>query len=84
MQVLTYSEARSRLKDVMEQVTDNHDEVIVTRKNGKPVVMVSLEEWNAIQETMHLLASPANAQSLRASIAQLEAGHGGERALIDP
>lgn len=84
MQVLTYSEARSRLKDVMEQVTDNHDEVIVTRKNGKPVVMVSLEEWNAIQETMHLLASPANAQSLRVSIAQLEAGHGGERALIDP
>lgn len=83
MQVVTYSEARTKLKDVMERVADDHDEVVVTRKNGKPVVMVSLEEWNAIQETMHLLSSPANARILRASIAQLDAGKGIERALIE-
>jgi len=73
-----------RLKDVMEQVADDHNEVIVTRKNGKPVVMISLDEWNAIQETMHLLSSPANAKVLRASIAQLDAGQGTERTMIEP
>ena len=84
MHVVTYTDARANLKDVMERVVDDHDEVVVTRKNGKPVVMVSLDAWNAIQETMHLLSTPANARALRESIAQLDAGNGTERALIDP
>lgn len=46
--------------------------------------MMSLSEWNAIEETMHLLSTPANAKRLRASIAQLDAGHGKERELIKP
>ncbi|WP_445193468.1 type II toxin-antitoxin system Phd/YefM family antitoxin [Sphingomonas sp. Tas61C01] len=82
MQVVTYTEARARLKDVMERVVDDHEEVVVTRKNGKPVVMVSLEAWNAIRETMHLLSTPANARALRESIAQLDAGEGVERELV--
>jgi len=82
MQVVTYTDARANLKDVMEQVVEDHEEVVVTRKNGKPVVMVSLDAWNAIQETMHLLSTPANARALRESIAQLDAGKGVERDLI--
>ena len=84
MQVVTYTDARANLKDVMDRVVRDHDEVIVTRKNGKPVVMVSLDDWNAVRETMHLLSTPANARVLRESIAQLDAGKGGERELIDP
>jgi antitoxin YefM len=84
MQVLTYTDARANLKDVMDQVVDDHEEVVVTRKNGKPVVMVSLDTWNAVRETMHLLSTPANARVLRESIAQLDAGQGAERDLIQP
>ncbi|MBA4789162.1 MAG: type II toxin-antitoxin system prevent-host-death family antitoxin [Pseudomonadota bacterium] len=84
MQVLTYTDARANLKDVMDSVVDDHDEVIVTRKNGKPIVMVSLDTWNAIQETLHLLSTPANARALRDSIAQLDAGEGTARELREP
>jgi len=84
MQVMTYTDARANLKDVLERVVENHEEVVVTRKNGKPVVIVSLDAWNAIRETMHLRSTPANAHALRESIAQLDAGRGTERALIEP
>lgn len=84
MQVVTYTDARARLRQVLEQVGEDHEAVVVTRKNGKPVVMVSLDDWNAIQETMHLLSTPANARVLRESIAQLDAGRGAERELVTP
>lgn len=84
MQVLTYTDARANLKSVMQQVVDDQEEVVVTRKNGKPVVMMSLDAWNSIRETMHLLSTPANARALRESIAQLDAGKGVERDLVDP
>lgn len=83
MQVVTYTDARARLKDVLDRVVDDHEEVVVTRKNGKPVVMMSLDSWNAIRETIHLLSTPANARALRESIAQLDAGHGTARDLVD-
>ena len=83
MEVLTYTDARAKLKDVMDRVVEDHDEVVVTRKNGKPVVMISLDTWNAIKETMHLLSTPANARALRQSIAQLDGGRGVEHELID-
>ena len=83
MEVLTYTDARAKLKDVMDRVVEDHDEVVVTRKNGKPVVMISLDTWNAIKETMHLLSTPANARALRQSIAQLDEGRGVEHELID-
>ncbi|MFT9291429.1 type II toxin-antitoxin system Phd/YefM family antitoxin [Gluconobacter oxydans] len=73
MQILTYSDARARLKELMERVSEEHQEVVITRKNGKPVIMVSLEDWNALQETARLLAVPENVESLARSIMQLEA-----------
>ena len=79
MDVLTYTDARASLKDVMDRVIHDRVEVIVTRKKREAVVMISLDEYNAIQETLHLQKSPENARRLQASIAQLDAGNGIER-----
>jgi antitoxin YefM len=67
----------------MDQVNDDHEPVIVTRAKGKPVVMVSLEDWASMDETTYLLSSPANRAELLASIAELNAGKGVVRNLID-
>lgn len=84
MNVLTYSDTRANLKSVMDSVVDDRAPVVVTRQKGEAVVMVSLSDWNAIEETLHLLSSPANATRLRSSIAELDAGRGRERDLIEP
>ncbi len=84
MNVLTYSDTRANLKSVMDSVVDDRAPVVVTRQKGEAVVMVSLSDWNAIEETLHLLSSPANATRLRSSIAELDAGTGRERDLIEP
>jgi antitoxin YefM len=82
MDVVTYSEARANLKDVMNRVVEDKTEVIVTRQKAEAVVMISLSEWNSISETMHLLSSPKNAERLRQSIEQMNAGKGTERDLV--
>jgi len=81
MDVLSYSDTRANLKDVMDRVVDNHQPVVITRQKAEAVVMVSLSDWNAMEETLHLLSRPANAERLRAAISQLEAGGGAEREL---
>ena len=84
MDVVTYSDARANLKGVMDRVVDDRTQVVVTRQKAEPVVIVSLSDWNAMEETLHLLSSPANAERLRKSIRQLDAGGGTERTLITP
>jgi len=84
MDVVTYSDARSNLKDVMDRVVEDRTHIVVTRQKAEAVVMVSLSEWNAMQETMHLLSPPANAARLRRSIEQMEAGKGRKRELVRP
>jgi antitoxin YefM len=69
---------------VMDQVVDDRTPVVVTRKRGEAVVMVSLADWNAMEETLHLMSQPANAQRLTEAIRQLEAGGGSEHDLIEP
>lgn len=83
MDVLTYSDTRANLKEVMDRVVDDRAPVIVTRARGEAVVMVSLADWNAMEETLHLLSSPANAQRLAEAIAQLNAGGGVEREITE-
>lgn len=83
MDVLTYTDARKELKNVMDRVINDAEEIVVTRKNREAVVVVSLDTWNSIQETMHLLSTPNNASRLRASIHQLDAGEGETRDLIE-
>lgn len=83
MDVLTFSDTRANLKSVMDRVVDDRTPVIVTRQKAEAVVMVSLSDWHAMEETLHLLSSPANAERLRAAIAELEAGGGTEREPTD-
>jgi antitoxin YefM len=84
MIVLNYSETRAKLKEVMDQVVESHAPVVVSRKRGEAVVMVSLADWNAMEETLHLLSNPKNAERLREAVAQLGAGAGAERELVQP
>ena len=84
MDVLTYSDARANLKEVMDRVVEDKTHVVVTRQKAEAVVMVSLSEWNSMIETAHLLSSPANAARLRRSIEQMDAGKGRERKLVKP
>jgi antitoxin YefM len=81
--VINYSDARQNLKGVMDRVVADMTEIVVTRRKGDAVVMVSLEEWNSINETLHLLSSPKNAERLLSAIHQLEAGDGTQHDLID-
>lgn len=84
MDVISYSDARRNLKDVMDRVVADKSHVVITRQKAEAVVMLSLSDWNALEETAYLLASPANAKRLRESIADFEEGGGTERDLIDP
>lgn len=83
MEVLTYSDARAQFKRVLDSAIHDENEVMVTRKNGEAVVVVSLDAWNAINETLYLLSSPRNASRLRSAIEQLDGGLGSERTLIE-
>jgi antitoxin YefM len=78
MEVVTFRDARASLNDVMDRVIHDRVEVVVARRKGEAVVIMSLDEYNAIQETLYLQRSPENARRLRASIAQLDAGEGVE------
>ena len=83
MDVITYTHVRSHLAKTMEKVCDDHTPVIITRKNQRSVVMLSLEDYQALQETAYLLRSPKNARRLLESVAQLESGGGTERELVE-
>lgn len=83
MDAISYTAARANLAKTMEQVCNDHAPVIITRKSEEPVVMMSLEDYQAMQETTYLLRSPANARNLLESIAELEGGQGTERVLLE-
>jgi antitoxin YefM len=83
MDVINYSDTRERLKEVMDKVVADHQPVVISRQKAESVVMVSLADWHAIEETLHLLSTPANAVRLRSAIEELDAGRGTERQLIE-
>jgi antitoxin YefM len=68
MKHISSTDLRANLSSVMDKVNDDHEPVIVTRAGGKPVVMVSLEDWASMDETAYLMASPANKAALRQAI----------------
>ena len=84
MPVKSYTEARANLAKLMDEVCDSRAPLIITRQKARAVVLMSLEEYEGMEETMHLLRSPANAKRLRRSIAELNAGRGVKRKLIRP
>jgi antitoxin YefM len=76
MKTLSSTELRANLSAVMDRVNDDHEPVIVHRAKGKPVVMVSLEDWASMDETTYLTSNPANRRALLEAIAELDAGKG--------
>ena len=76
MKHISSTDLRANLSSVMDRVNDDHEPVIVTRAGGKPVVMVSLEDWSSMDETTYLLASPANKSALITAIEQSKQGFG--------
>lgn len=83
MDAITYSAARANLASTMDRVCDNHEALIITRNSEQSVVMLSLEDFQALEETAYLLRSPANARRLLSAAAQLDTGKGMERALSE-
>ncbi len=83
MDSITYSKARTSLASTMKKVCESHDPVIITRQKGDSVVMLSLEDFKALEETSYLLRVPANARRLLESIAELEEGGGSEKPLAE-
>jgi len=82
MQVISYSEARNSLKSVLDSVNDNADVTIINRRDAGNAVVMSLDHYNSIMETLHLMQSPANAAHLMESIAQFKAGKATVKQLI--
>lgn len=83
MKAINYTTARQNLARVMEEVRDGHEPVIITRQSESAVVMMSLEDYQALEETAYLLRSPKNTRRLLDAIQQLEQGSGKARELVD-
>ncbi|WP_032138964.1 type II toxin-antitoxin system Phd/YefM family antitoxin [Rickettsia tamurae] len=73
MEAISYTKARNNFADIMERVCVDHTSVVITRQKQKPVVIMSLEDYNAMEETLYLLKSPKNAARLKRAINDFEA-----------
>lgn len=83
MKTISYSEARQNLSETMMKAVEEREPVLITRQNGGDCVLMSLEEFNALEETFHLLRSPENARRLLRAVEELNRGEGLERDLIE-
>mgnify|MGYP000226903929 CR=1 FL=1 len=77
------SDLRTNLARYLDEVEADRTEIVVTRQNHEDVVIMTRADWESLNETLHLLSTPANARALRESIAELDAGHGFEHALTE-
>ena len=83
MRIVSFTEARNSLKSVLDSVVNDADTTIITRRDADDAVVMSLDYYNSLMETVHLLRSPANAEHLNRSIAQFKAGRVTQRELKD-
>jgi antitoxin YefM len=83
MRAITYTAARESLAATMDSVCSDHDPVIITRNRDQAVVLMSLEDYESLQETAYLLRVPANARRLLDSIAELDRGEGVVKSLSE-
>jgi antitoxin YefM len=83
MQIVTFTEARNNLKRVLDHVVDDADYTVISRRDAGDAVVMSLDYFNSLLETVHLLKSPANAAHLARSIEQYQKGQVTERDLLD-
>ena len=82
MDAISYSAARANLANTMNRVCNDHEALIITRNGEQAVVMLSLDDYQALEETAYLLRNPANAKRLLSATTQLDAGKGVERKLV--
>ena len=83
MDAITYTAARAKLASNMDRVCENHEPLIITRNSQQSVVMLSLADYQALEETAYLLRSPANVKRLIGAVEQLNNGAGQVRELVD-
>lgn len=83
MRIVNFSDARNSLRSVIDQVVEDADITIISRRDAPDAVVMSLDHYNGLMETVHLMSSPANAAHLSRSIAQLRAGQAKHRTLIE-
>ncbi len=83
MESISYTAARNNLAKKMEQVCDDHAPIAITRRGEGAVVMMSMEDYQALEETAYLLRSPKNTRRLIQAIAELETGGGSEQGLLE-
>ena len=83
MKIISFTEARNGLKAVLDGVVNDADTAVITRRDSEDAVVMSLDYYNSLMETVHLLRSPANTEHLNSSIAQYRAGKVAEHKLAD-
>ena len=83
MEVVNFTEARNNLKSIFDSVCQNNEEIIVNRKSGENVVIISLDAYNALKETEYLLRSKENRRHLLESVKELREGKGVEKELLE-
>ena len=83
MGYVTLTDLRANMARYFDKLEQDRIELVVTRQNHEPVVIMPLAELEGLRETLHLLSTPANAERLRESIAELDSGKGQERSLIE-
>ena len=83
MRIINFSDARNSLRSVIDQVVEDADVTVISRRDAPDAVVMSFDHFSSLMETVHLLSSPANAAHLAQSIAQARSGRSRQRDLID-
>jgi len=83
METISYTAFRNHLATSIDRVNDNHEPLLVTRQNGSPAVVISLEDFKSYEETAYLMASPKNSERLNSAVNQLENGKGTAKDIIE-
>jgi len=83
MNTMSYSSFRANLASALDAVNENHKPIIITRQQGKPAVVISLEDFQSYEETAYLMSSPKNAQRLNQAITQIESGKASQHEPIE-
>lgn len=83
MDAISYTAARNNLAKTIDKVNDDHAPIIITRQKGKSAVLISLDDYNAFEETAYLMRNPKNAERLLKAVQDVEKGDYKERGLIE-
>jgi antitoxin YefM len=83
MDVMSYSALRNNLASALDKVNEDHVSILITRQNGKPAVMMSLDDFKSYEETAYLMSNAKNAERLNQAMIEIEAGKSKKRGMID-